>query len=245
MPSAEIPILYQDEHLLAVDKPAGILVHRNVHARQEPALVQLVRDQTGSHVYPVHRLDRPTSGLMLLARTSWAAAELAKQFALRQVQKTYLAVVRGFTAEHGVIDAPLPNGADLQPAITTFRRLETTEIAAAVGPYTTARYSLVAASPATGRTHQIRRHFAHIRHPVIGDVLRGDGKHNRFFRDQFALRRLLLASVTLTFTHPQTKKTMHLVCPPGQELANLFTHLGWSAWRRDSECEPNRTWRTP
>mgnify|MGYP001769488007 CR=1 FL=1 len=231
MPEAEnagIEILFQDEHLVAAHKPAGLLVHRNAHAGREPFLLQMLRDQLGQRLYPVHRLDRPTSGLMIMAFSPQAAHALALQFANQEVDKTYLAVTRGFTPPQGLIDDPLKSeSGNLQEARTEFTRLATAEIPHPVGPNPTARYSLVQVRPRTGRTHQIRRHFAHIRHPLIGDVLRGDGRQNRFFREHFGLHRLLLASVELTFHHPEDNSRMTLTCPPARELLDLFDHLGW------------------
>lgn len=231
MPEAEnagIEVLFQDEHLVAAHKPAGLLVHRNAHAGREPFLLQMLRDQLGQRLYPVHRLDRPTSGLMIMALSPQAAHALALQFANQDVDKTYLAVTRGFTPLQGLIDDPLKSeSGTLQEAQTEFTRLATAEIPHPVGPNPTARYSLVRVRPKTGRTHQIRRHFAHIRHPLIGDVLRGDGRQNRFFREHFGLHRLLLASVKLTFRHPEDNSRMTLTCPPAQELLDLFDQLGW------------------
>lgn len=227
---AEIPVLYGDEHLVAVHKPAGLLVHRNAHAGREPFLLQILRDQLGQRLYPVHRLDRPTSGLMIMALSPQAAHTLALQFANQEVGKTYLAVARGFAPLQGLIDDPLKSeSGTLQEARTEFTRLATAEIPHPVGPNPTARYSLVQVRPGTGRTHQIRRHFAHIRHPLIGDVLRGDGRQNRFFREHFGLHRLLLASAELTFRHPEDNSQVTLTCPPATELLDLFGRLGWSA----------------
>jgi tRNA pseudouridine65 synthase len=227
---AEISVLYRDEHLVAVHKPAGLLVHRNAHAGREPFILQILRDQLGQRLYPVHRLDRPTSGLMIMALSPQAAHALALQFANQEVGKTYLAVTRGFAPSQGLIDDPLKSeSGSLQEAQTEFTRLATAEIPHPVGPNPTARYSLVRVHPRTGRTHQIRRHFAHIRHPLIGDVLRGDGRQNRFFREYFNLHRLLLASVGLTFHHPEDNSHVTLTCPPARELLDLFGRLGWSA----------------
>jgi len=225
----DIAVLHRDEHLVAVHKPAGLLVHRNAHAGREPFLLQILRDQLGQRLYPVHRLDRPTSGLMIMALSPQAAHALALQFASQEVGKTYLAVTRGFAPSQGLIVAPLKSeSGSLLEAQTEFTRLATAEIPHPVGPHPTARYSLVRVCPRTGRTHQIRRHFAHIRHPLIGDVLRGDGRQNRFFRDHFGLHRLLLASVDLSFRHPEDNNQMTLACPPAQELLDLFGRLGWS-----------------
>ncbi|WP_028576902.1 pseudouridine synthase [Desulfomicrobium escambiense] len=229
MPGAEIEILYRDDDLVAVHKPAGLLVHRNAHAGREPFLLQTLRDMLGTRLYPVHRLDRPTSGLMIMALSPGAAAILARQFAAQEVRKAYLAVVRGFTDEEGVIEWPLKSesGAEVL-ARTEFTRLGIAELPHPVGPHPTARYSLVRVEPRTGRTHQIRRHFAHIRHPLVGDVLRGDGRQNRFFREQFGVYRLLLASVELSFRHPSDGGDIHLQCPPDEEMRALFSKLGWA-----------------
>jgi tRNA pseudouridine65 synthase len=230
MSGDEIPVLFRDSHLVAVHKPAGLLVHRNAHAGREPFLLQILRDQLGQRLYPVHRLDRPTSGLMIMALSSQSAHALALQFADQEVAKTYLAVTRGFTPPQGLIDNPLKSESGaLQEAQTEFTRLATAEIPHPVGPNPSARFSLVRIHPRTGRTHQIRRHFAHIRHPLIGDVLRGDGHQNRFSREYFGLHRLLLASVELTFRHPEDNSQMTLTCPPAQELLGLFDQLGWSS----------------
>jgi tRNA pseudouridine65 synthase len=229
MTGTDIPILHLDDDLVAVHKPAGLLVHRNAHAGREPFLLQLLRDRLGRRLYPVHRLDRPTSGLMIMALSPEAAAILARQFAAHEIRKAYMAVVRGFAPEAGVIDSPLKSESGAEAAaLTAFTRLDTAEIPHPTGPHATTRYSLVRVVPKTGRTHQIRRHFAHIRHPLIGDVLRGDGRQNRFFREHFGVHRLLLASIELEFIHPGTGREMRLSCPPDQELLDLFKLLGWS-----------------
>jgi tRNA pseudouridine65 synthase len=142
----------------------------------------------------VHRLDRATSGVLVLALDRDAAGWLGAAFAERRVGKRYLAIVRGWIAERGVVDSPLRDeGATVAvDAVTEFTRLACFEVPVAVGRYATARYSLVEALPRTGRTHQIRRHFAHLRHPIVGDVRYGDGAHNRMFRARFGVHRLLL-----------------------------------------------------
>jgi tRNA pseudouridine65 synthase len=187
-------VLRREERWIAVDKPAGLVVHRGERTRHEPAALQLVRDLVGRHVYPVHRLDRATSGVLLLALDPETARWLGAAFAERRVQKRYVAIVRGWVAERGVIDSPLLEEGAPAPAqaITAFARLSCFEVPVPVGRYATGRYSLVEAFPHTGRMHQLRRHFAHLHHPIVGDVRYGDGRHNRMFRDRFGVHRLLL-----------------------------------------------------
>lgn len=202
-------ILYQDDHFAAVYKPAGLLVHRTMlDARETRFCVQMLRDQLGRPVYPCHRLDKPTAGILLFALNK-AALRLAQEaLGSGQAQKRYLAIVRGWMPESGKIDYPLRYEKDEldpkrpeapQPAVTNFRRLATTELPHPVGRYSSARYSLVELEPETGRKHQLRRHLAHLRHPIIGDTRHGDGAHNRFFREHFNSHRLLLVATALGF----------------------------------------------
>jgi tRNA pseudouridine65 synthase len=241
-----IDIIHLDDDLVAVNKPSGIKVHRGPYdAPREPFLLQMVRDQLNRHLYPVHRLDKPTSGILVFALNPGAARSLAKSFARRQVHKTYLAVVRGYIAEVGEVDYPLSGSADgeamdraRRPARTGYLRLDTTELAVAVGRYATARYSLVQVAPVTGRMHQIRRHMRHLRHPIINDRQYGDNKHNRFFSEILACRRLLLAATAIRFPHPRTRATTSLTAPLDAEFTRLLERLGWG------DAVP-RQWRQP
>lgn len=201
----ELPILYRDAYLVAIDKPAGMLVHRSPISRDRVFVLQTLRDQLGRHVYPVHRLDRATSGVLLFGLSSEIAHRLVRQFEQQRVGKRYLAVARGWVDPEGLIDHPVAdeegNGV-AQPARTRFTRLARTELPFAVDRYPSARYSLVAVEPLTGRRQQIRRHFKHISHHLIGDTTHGNGRHNRFFRSQFGIHRLLLMSERLNLEHP-------------------------------------------
>lgn len=234
MPEAPT-ILYQDEDLVAVHKPAGLKMHRGVRdGRELPFVLQTVRDLTGHRVYPVHRLDRPTSGIVLLACNAASARALSESFRKQCVSKTYLAVVRGFLESKGCIDYPLTADAGLpksgqtpKAALTAYECLATVELPFIVGRYATSRYALAAVSPRTGRMHQIRRHFHHISHPVIGDTIYGDGRHNRFFREQFGCHRLLLAAVALQLSHPRTGRHLHLQAPLEASFWGLICDLGW------------------
>lgn len=200
--SRGLHVLRACERWVAIDKPAGLVVHRAEHTRDEPAVLQLARDQLGRYVHPVHRLDRATSGVLLLALDVETARWLGDAFAERRVDKRYVAIVRGWIEDRCVVDHPLLEEGASAPvdAVTEFVRLATFEVPIAVGRYSTGRYSLVEAFPRTGRMHQLRRHLAHLRHPIIGDVTYGDGRHNRMFREQFGVHRLLLHARRLAFT---------------------------------------------
>ena len=235
----ELQVIYRDEQYIAINKPAGLLVHRSNIARQESLFaVQLLRDQIGQRVFPVHRLDKPTSGVMLFALDSDSARKAGDLFQRHQVEKWYLAVVRGYTEQSGIIDhalvAPQDSyaggnkaGSVNQFARTRFHRLAQAELPIAVGRYPTARYSLLLLRPITGRRHQLRRHMKHIFHPIIGDTSYGDGRHNRLFREELACHRLLLAAVKLTFCQPCTGAEMELVAAPDAEFAQISDYLGW------------------
>jgi tRNA pseudouridine65 synthase len=236
----ELTLLYKDEQLVAVNKPAGLLVHRsNIDRHETRFALQLLRDQLGRHVYPVHRLDKPTSGVLLFALSPAIAAQLTLCFASRQVAKTYLAVVRGVPEEAGIIDHPLAEEPDRLPhgqpqtayepqeAVTEYRRLATVELPFAVGRYPASRYSLLAVTPQTGRRHQLRRHLKHLLHPVIGDTNYGEGRHNRLFRDEFHCHRLLLHAAEISFPHPTTGVMLTISSPLDESFDLLLDRLGW------------------
>ncbi|MFZ1985313.1 MAG: pseudouridine synthase [Desulfatitalea sp.] len=235
MENLKLRILYRDDDLIAVHKPAGIKVHRGAaDGRRQGFMLQMTRDLAGREVYPVHRLDRPTSGVLLFAFSPETARLLAEDFRQRWVAKTYIAVVRGFVDPAGTIDHPLTGNADApkrgqipKPAMTAFARLATVEIPVAMGRFSTCRYSLVAVFPHTGRMHQIRRHFHHISYPVIGDTIYGDGRHNRLFREHFSCHRLLLAAVALELSHPRSGAPLRLVAPLDRSFQEIVERLGW------------------
>lgn len=235
--SLPLPIIYQDEHLIAVHKPAGLLVHRTALARGEKHfLLQTLRDQIGQHVYPVHRLDRPTSGLLVMALSSEVASGLAEEFSTQRVSKRYLAVVRGIGPENERIDYALREEDGSRPkaempamaAVTDVRRLDSVELPVRVDRYPSSRYSLMEARPLTGRRHQIRRHLSRRGYPIIGDARHGKGLHNRFFANQLDCPQLLLASVGLRFRHPVSGETLNLGCALDPVMTQLFERLGWA-----------------
>jgi len=224
-----LPLLYRDTHVVAVNKPSGLAVHRSKDTGRAPVLLQQLRDQLQQWVYPVHRLDRPTSGVIVFGLSPAAARQLSMQFRLHEVEKTYIAVVRGYTETEGTIDHSITDKEKhtARASVTDYRRLSTFEVPVAVGRYQTARYSLVEVRPRTGRRHQIRRHFCHISHPVIGDTMYGDGRHNRMFRHRLHARRLMLMAVRLTVRHPETGDRLALHAPPDADFQAVFRHFGW------------------
>ncbi|MEZ6123816.1 MAG: pseudouridine synthase [Planctomycetaceae bacterium] len=225
-PDSALPVLYEDEWLVAVLKPPGLFVHRSQADRSaNDFVVQRVRDQTGTFVYPVHRLDRPTSGILLLAKSSDVAAIVGKFFQERRVSKQYLALVRGYPPLDGIVSKPLISARGLekpeghpartpQEASTRFRRLRTFESPMASDRYPTTRCALIEVIPKTGRFHQIRRHMNFVAHPVIGDTSHGDSRQNRFYRQHTGITRMMLVSTLLELPHPKTGDSLRVECKP-------------------------------
>lgn len=201
-----LEILYQDTDLIAIDKPAGLLVHRSsVDAHETQFALQMLRDQLGQEVHPCHRLDKPTSGVLLFALSREAHRLAQDAFAAQRTEKTYHAVVRGWLDGSGVIDYALRNEDKpdkIQDAVTQYRCLHQSTVEVPVGRYPSARFSLVELHPKTGRTHQLRRHMAHLRHPILGDTRHGDSAQNRFLRAHCGLQMLMLRAIRLQMPHP-------------------------------------------
>ena len=261
-----LTILYQDEYLVAVDKPAGLFVHRSFMDKDEIYFaLQLVRDQIGQYVYPVHRLDRPTSGVLIFALTKESATLLSEAFANKSTQaalnsetditlqqsdhsfetnvsmvKTYYAIVRGYLNNpSGLIDHALKEKLDKlgdkqvsrdkppQLAQSYYHVTQQASLPISVGKFDSVRYSLVKVQPITGRRHQIRRHLAHLRHPIIGDINYGDNKQNPFFIEHFGFKRLMLHAYSLAFTHPVTNEYIEITAPFDQQWQRVFSELNW------------------
>jgi tRNA pseudouridine65 synthase len=228
---SDLPVLHRDPWLVAVAKPAGLAVHRSEQVHDRAPVLQRLRDQLGGcWVYPVHRLDRGTSGVLLFALDPDTARAVGEALVRRDVDKRYLAVVRGFAPEHADIDHPLREHPEAPPqsARTTLRRLGTVTLPYPVGRYPEARYSLVELRPHTGRLHQLRKHMAHLRHPIVGDVRHGEGRHNRLFREHLGVHRMLLHAHALALPHPVTGEPLELHAPLDPELVRLVATLGWA-----------------
>ncbi|MDR3693450.1 pseudouridine synthase [Mucilaginibacter sp.] len=225
----QLDILYQDDHLVAINKPHGLLVHRSPIASDATEFaLQLLRDQLERHIFPAHRLDRKTGGALLFALSKDAEKLMQQQFQENQVDKKYLAIVRGFTDDNGEIDYALrkENGT-LQEAFTRYKALARAELDVPLGNHPTSRYSLVEANPATGRMHQLRKHFSHIFHPIIGDRTHGCNKQNKLFKERWQLDTMLLHASQLSFDHPVTKAPIHIEAPLQEEFLRVMAIMGW------------------
>ncbi len=226
-----LEILYQDESIVAINKPHGLLVHRSAIARDASAFaLQLLRDQLGKTVYPAHRLDRKTGGILLFSLNKETDQYLQKSFQERKIEKKYLAVLRGFAPAEGLIDYPLKrDDGTVQEAQTSFRLLAQGELAVPFGKFPTARYSLVEANPITGRMHQLRRHFAHIFHPIIGDRPHGCNKQNKFWKEAYQMDTMLLHASELTFKHPLSGEDVHIKAPLQPDFIRVLEILNLNA----------------
>ena len=236
-----LEIIYQDEYIVAVNKPAGMLVHRSWLDKHETQFVmQTLRDQIGQHVFPLHRLDRPTSGVLIFALSSEVASQVMPMFANHEMEKTYHAIVRGWILEEGRLDYALKVELDKiadkhaskekepQEAVTDYKPLAQVEVPHSTGRFPTTRYCLMEMKPLTGRKHQLRRHMAHLRHPIVGDTTHGDGKHNKLFRDVYDSHRLLLHASSLTFVHPFTEQTLTIEARVDETWQKLCEEFNWS-----------------
>jgi len=235
-----LEILYQDRYIVAINKPSGLLVHKSHIDKHETRFaLQELRDQIGQYVYPVHRLDKPTSGVLLFGLSKDVAQKLSEAFRKNEIKKEYIAVVRGYVEEEGTIDHPLKQMLDTkvqkevgitkeeQEAQTAYKRVATIELPYAVGRYAQSRYSLVCLKPQTGRKHQLRRHMKHIHHHMIGDTKHGRGEHNTLFREKFECHRLLLHAYKLSLVHPISKNFLEIKAPLDEIFIRVFKKFKW------------------
>ena len=224
-----LDIIYQDEYLVAINKPHGLVVHRSDYIGDVDVFaVQELRNQIGQLVYPCHRIDRKTSGVLLFALASEVNALMHKQFAENKVKKKYLAIVRGYTDDSGWIDYPLTNEkGTVKEAITGYSTLKRAELDIPSGNFKTSRYSLVEAYPQTGRLHQIRKHFAHIFHPIIGDRPHGCNKQNKLFKNKFEMSTMMLHAAEIVFNHPVTEKEVTIQANIYSQFNRMLNLMGW------------------
>lgn len=236
----KLQILYQDQNYLAINKSAGLLVHRTKLDRLATEFaVQTLQDQINQKVYPCHRLDRATSGVLLFALNQEAAAFASQQFSERKVLKTYHAIVRGWIDDSGSIDYDLRSEDRpdrTQSALTEYNCLCRSEIPLPIGRYQQARFSLVELRPKTGRKHQLRRHMAHLRHPILGDTRHGDGAQNKFIREHYNCHQLLLRAVKLQLSHPNSRAELTILANYTGTFQRLAESLKLS---RQSDREPS------
>lgn len=226
-------ILYHDDYLAAVDKPPGLLVHRTgLDAGETRFAVQLLRDQIGQPVWPAHRLDKGTSGVLLFALDATTASALGKAFESGEgIQKTYQAMVRGWPGDEGLIDHPLRRMTDdtrdtrdtLQSAQTRYQTRERFELPLAFGGFETTRCARIELHPLTGRRHQLRRHMKHLSHPIIGDSTHGKGPLNRVVAEFLGVQRMWLHASALAISHPISGETLRIEAVQGPE---------WTVWRQ-------------
>lgn len=226
-----LDIVYQDDYLVAINKPHGLLVHRTGRARDAKVFaLQTLRNQLGRHVWPAHRLDRKTGGVLLFSLDAETAHAVQAMFARHQMKKSYLAMVRGYADDAGVIDYPLrpeDEREEPQEAVTHYETLARVEVPVPSGKFPTSRYSLVAAYPQTGRMHQLRKHFKHIFHPILADRPHGCNKQNRIVQDHWQLDTMMLHAVRLEFIHPITQKPVCLEAPVQSEFGRMAKLFGW------------------
>jgi tRNA pseudouridine65 synthase len=223
-------IIYQDDYLIAINKPTGIFVHRtHLDPTATTFVLQEVRNRVGHHVYAIHRLDRKTSGLLILAKDTATQRIMNTKFEHREVDKQYIAIVRGYTDLEGTIeyDLLLDNGKTVD-ALTTYKTWQQRELPfSSSAKFDTSRYSLVVLKPHTGRMHQLRRHMSHIFHPIIGDRPHGCNKQNRIFLERYAMNDMLLHASQLTFDHPHTGEKMQLQAPIFGEFERMVDVMGF------------------
>lgn len=229
LPADNLEIIFHDDDYVAINKPHGLLVHRSkIAANTNVFALQRLRNQLNKHVYPAHRLDRKTSGVLLFALNKQALSAIREVFEAGAIEKAYWSVVRGYTDRQGVIDYPLTNDkGKSQEALTSYQTLQQVEVPIPFGKHQSSRYSWVEAKPKTGRMHQLRKHFAHIFHPIIGDRPHGCNKQNKLFLEKWNMDTMLLHAVRLNFVHPITKTETEITARPQSEFIRMIETLGF------------------
>lgn len=227
-----LDIIFEDAYIICVNKPNNMLVHHAHHSRnvsEETSLLQLILEETGLKVYPIHRLDRKTSGIILLAKETVHVSKFQDLFTVDAIQKTYYGIVRGYSPTSKIIDSPV-KGRDAnvhKEALTHLKTLAQITLEIPVKPYDSSRYSMVELSPKTGRMHQLRVHANKISHPLIGDPKYGDKNHNIMFEENFGCANLFLHAGTLEFKHPFTSEDFVLKATFPKDWIALFEKFSW------------------
>jgi len=226
-------ILYEDDFVIAVAKPNNLLVHHSLMARNqsdEQSLVELLQETYNATFFPIHRLDRKTSGIVLCAKEKAFVAPFQALFTSDQIQKVYYGIVRGFPPKNGIIDSPV-KGRDAnvhKTALTHFETLANVILPIPVQPFPESRYSLVKLLPKTGRMHQLRVHLNKLNYPLIGDPKYGDRLHNRMFQAEFGMSNLFLHAASLSFQHPFLEKEIRIYCSFPEDWKIISKKFEWS-----------------
>lgn len=224
-------ILYEDDALLIVNKPNKMMVYPTLLAKNCHWFATKELEKLGYlNLYTVHRLDRPTSGLLLFAKDKEIAKEISILFSENKVNKTYLCLVRGFTDLEGSIEKELKKEGEgkLQKALTHYKSLQQQTVAIEISKYPQSRFSLLEVKPVTGRMHQIRRHLAHLRHPIIGDVRYGDRHYNHYMKEQLDCENLLLHAYKMEFMHPVSGELIEITAPLPEEFKIVLKLFNFS-----------------
>lgn len=226
-----LEIIHQEESFVAINKPHGLLVHRTSIATEDSEFaLQMLRDQLNQHVYPIHRLDRKTSGVLLFALDSETTAELQACLQDKKSQKRYIAIVRGYFPDEIEVDYPLTNDSGkTQDAITHFKCIERVELPIPFGKFETSRYSLVEAKPKTGRMHQIRKHLDHLRYPIIGDRPHGCNKQNKLYLEKWNMKTMMLHAVSINIKHPKKEEQLLIEAKFHGEFIRMMEVLGFDS----------------
>lgn len=228
----KIEILYEDEYFVCVSKPNNVLIHHANYSKNvsnELSLIELLYNQLDQKLYPLHRLDRKTSGILILVKDTKHVSKFQKLFYDNKIKKVYYGLVRGYTPNNLQIDTPV-KGRDsnvYKEAETILETIESFELNIPVKPYKTSRYSLVRLTPKTGRLHQLRIHMNKISHPLIGDPKYGDNNHNIMFSDKLTISNLFLHAYSITFQHPFTSKEITLKAPFPKHWVKIFDEFNW------------------
>lgn len=227
-----IEIIFEDEYIIIINKPNNLLIHNSYYARniKSDTLLELLFKQFGIHFYPIHRLDRKTSGVLMFAKQKEYVSVFQELFNANQIQKTYFGIVRGFIDESEIVKTPVknPDTKVYKDAETFCEPLNSITLNIPVHPYETSRYSLVKLTPATGRMHQLRIHMNKISHPIVGDYKYGDRFHNRMFEEEFSCANLFLHANSLHFKHPLTKKNIAVEAILPNDWIHIFKLFNWS-----------------